>query len=294
MAITLKHLEAFVMVSDLSSFRHAAERLHTTQPNISTRITALETLLGHQLLERDAGSVRLTHKGRELLVHARMVLAQRDNLIDAASANTLLDGTLRLGVTELIIQTWLSDFLAAIKRDMPNITVELTAGMSQNLSSILFDKTIDLSFQNGPFDRTTSGQIALGEYLMVWVCATKQSSTRPEDMTKHPILTLNRTTELYAEISTHFEALSSSKTHLVPNSNLVACHHMVRHNMGIAALPLTLVRDDLASGTLHRIPYTWVPAPLRFMARYEIERAPLYVTKAAALAAQVASIYNKN
>ena len=41
----LKHLEAFVWVADLGSFRKAADRLNTTQPNISSRIAALETAL---------------------------------------------------------------------------------------------------------------------------------------------------------------------------------------------------------------------------------------------------------
>ncbi|MHC4782921.1 MAG: helix-turn-helix domain-containing protein [Planctomycetota bacterium] len=36
----MKHLEAFVWVADLGSFRKAADRLNTTQPNISSRIAA--------------------------------------------------------------------------------------------------------------------------------------------------------------------------------------------------------------------------------------------------------------
>lgn len=49
--INLKQIEAFVQVADLGSFRRAADRLNTTQPNISTRIQALETQLGLSLME---------------------------------------------------------------------------------------------------------------------------------------------------------------------------------------------------------------------------------------------------
>ena len=80
MKLSLKQLEAFVWVADLGSFRKAADRLNTTQPNISSRIATLETLLGQTTMERDAGSVRLTSKGTQLLIHARKVLRAVDDL----------------------------------------------------------------------------------------------------------------------------------------------------------------------------------------------------------------------
>lgn len=58
--LTLKQLEAFAFVVDSGTFRAAASALGTTQPNISARITALETALDVILLIRDAGSLRLT------------------------------------------------------------------------------------------------------------------------------------------------------------------------------------------------------------------------------------------
>lgn len=53
-AITLKQIEAFVAVADLGTFRRAAERLNTTQPNISNRIAGLEAQLRVSLMQRDA------------------------------------------------------------------------------------------------------------------------------------------------------------------------------------------------------------------------------------------------
>jgi DNA-binding transcriptional LysR family regulator len=143
--ITLKQLEAFVWVSDLGSFRRAAERLHTTQPNISTRISTLETALSVKLLERDPGSVRQTFQGRQLLAHARKVLQTTEGLIAAADQPALFDETLRLGVTEMIVQTWLRAYLKTLRERFPNLTVELTADLSANLSKNLFERSIDLA-----------------------------------------------------------------------------------------------------------------------------------------------------
>ena len=74
MKINLKQLEAFVWVADLGSFRKAADRLNTTQPNVSSRIALLEGAMKRKLMERDAGSVRLTSKGIQMLDYARKVL----------------------------------------------------------------------------------------------------------------------------------------------------------------------------------------------------------------------------
>ena len=49
MNLNFKQLETFIWVADLGSFRGAAERLFTTQPNISSRIASLESALNTKL-----------------------------------------------------------------------------------------------------------------------------------------------------------------------------------------------------------------------------------------------------
>ena len=120
---TLKQLEAFVWVADLGSFRKAASHLNTTQPNISARISGLEGTLGIVLMERDAGSVRLTTKGQEVLHAARRVLRQSEDLITIAERPDLMQDRLRLGVTELISGTWLHPYLRQLKEAYPGISV---------------------------------------------------------------------------------------------------------------------------------------------------------------------------
>ncbi len=78
---TLKHIEAFAAVADFGSFRRAASHLNTSQPNISSRIAQLEAVLGVTLMDRDAGSVRLTAKGRDLLVSARRLMGAAEAFV---------------------------------------------------------------------------------------------------------------------------------------------------------------------------------------------------------------------
>jgi DNA-binding transcriptional LysR family regulator len=289
--LTLKQLEAFVRVADLGSFRKAAERLNTTQPNISSRISSLETALQVTLMERDAGSVRLTSRGHELLTHARSVLSATEKLADASGNSGLYSGVLKLGVTEIVAHTWLRDFLRELKNRFPDVMVELTVDLSANLKKELFSRSIDLTFQSGPFNREMSGNRDLGSYPLVWAAAPTlpvhhHKEITIDDLAAHPILTPARDTVPYRQISDHFSGCSAR---LVPSSHLAVSLHMTVDAMGIGALPAAMISDELASGELIQVPYHWTPDDLHFLARYDAQHTPGYVAAAAELAAEIAA-----
>lgn len=296
MNLKLAQLEAFVWVADLGSFRKAAERLSTTQPNISSRISMLEQLLDVTLMERDAGSVRLTSKGQELLEHARQVLNSVEGFVEASGQAALYEGVLKLGVTEMIVHTWLRQYLKTLKERFPNILVELTVDLSANLKKELFSRSIDLAFQSGPFERQTSGQQDLGTYPWIWVASPELAlkttgQLSKEDLLQFPVLTHARDTRPFEDVAAHFRTRRNLPVRLVPSSNLAACLHMTIDGMGIAALPAAMADACLAAGQLCQLDYEWVPDSLQFQARYDAEKSPSFVAKAALLAHEIAGEY---
>jgi len=80
----LRHARYFVAVAEELNFRRAAERLHLTQPSLSTQIRSLEEDVGVQLLERDSHKVALTPAGRGFLEGCRRLLQDADNYRRAA------------------------------------------------------------------------------------------------------------------------------------------------------------------------------------------------------------------
>lgn len=59
----LRHLRYFVAVAQALNFTRAAEKLHTSQPSLSSQIRDLETCVGVPLLVRDKRKVALTAAG---------------------------------------------------------------------------------------------------------------------------------------------------------------------------------------------------------------------------------------
>lgn len=291
MSINTKHLEAFVSVAEQRSFRRAAERLNTTQPNISTRIAALETRLGASLMERDAGSVRLSPMGERLLPYARRVLGSIDDLIVAAQNDALFEGVMRLGVTEMIANTWLGTFLKGLKQRFPNVLAELTVDLSANLSNALFNRSLDLALQSGPFDRQISGVVDLGSYPLIWVAAADLGIPDGEltlvDLVAHPVLTHARGTLPFEQLADHIAGAKAGHVRLVPSSNMAACLQMTIDGIGIACMPEAMVRKEIAGRRLVQLRYPWMPDPLRFAARYDADAKPSFVAEAATMAAAI-------
>ena len=290
--INIKQLEAFVQVADQKSFRLAASVLSTTQPNISSRMSALEQQLGVKLMERGAGQVLLTPIGERLLEKARLVLRQMDEFLIAAGEDYLFEGVLRLGVTEMVVHSWLSSYLAAFKKRFPGIAVDLLVDFSDNLSSALANRSIDLAFQSEPFDRAFSGTKDLGCYKLAWVAAPSLGCSYTklslDDLIQYPILTHAKGTQPFDQLAAHLSEHSSERTRLVPSTNLAACLHMTMDGLGVACLPEVMVKDAIAGNRLQLLNYPWVPDALQFCARYDAEISSYYVSEAAELAAGVA------
>ena len=61
--MNLRFLETFVWLAKLRNFRVTAEKLHTTQAAVSSRIATLEQDFGARLFDRGSREVTLTQDG---------------------------------------------------------------------------------------------------------------------------------------------------------------------------------------------------------------------------------------
>jgi DNA-binding transcriptional LysR family regulator len=290
--LNLKQLEALIWVAELGSFRKAAQHLNTTQPNISTRISSLEKTLGVVLMQRNSGSIQLTDKGHEILTAGRQVLHQAERIIEISDRPDLVIDRLRLGVTELVACTWLHAYLRRLKVEYPALNVELTVDLSRNLDSELSANKLDLAIQTSPFASAASGSIELGKFPYVWVAGRQMSkqlggNNSVADLLPHSILTHARHTQAYIELVEHAEERSLSTTRFVSSSSMASCVQMAEDEMGVTLLPRALVEAELSNGQLIEITVDWLPAPLRFAARYQSEKAAFYLAHSAELALEV-------
>lgn len=297
--ITLKQLEAFSFVVDTGTFRAAATALGTTQPNISSRISALEAALDVTLLYRDAGSVRLTTKGAELLERTRDILRAGEALLEVAGRQELIEERLRLGVTELVACTWLQPFLRLLRRDYPNLQVELEVDLSRRIEERLREGQLDLALQNGPFAYQATGERTLSGEGYVWVSNEEIAKglvggNSVARFFERAVLTHARHTAAGRALHVLATERGYDLGKIVHSSALSACLLMVSEGMGTALLPRSLVKDELDKGRLKTLDADWIAPPLEFFARFNADRAPRFVEKASEIAASIRPAVTKD
>lgn len=215
------------------------------------------------------------------------MLAERDNLLAEAGEGALFEGVMRLGVTEMVAHTWLRSFLARMRQSFPSVNVELTVDLSSNLSHGLFDRQLDLTFQNYPFDRRAARTEHLATAPYVWVASKALGlhgrSLSPQDLAAYPILAHARASVPFRQIDQHLGE-TGVPMRLTTSSNITLCLELATDGLGVACLPLALVKPHLASGRLETLDYGWVPDALRFAARTLLDPAPHYVSAAIEIA----------
>jgi len=271
--MNFKRIETFLWVAKLGSFRKAAEQQHTTQPAVSSRIAMLEEELGERLFERDGNTkVVLTLKGQELIRYAERLVNLSNEFLHIAKQDSAYSGLLRLGVSETIAHTWLSDFLKVLHEQMPNIAVELTVDLSVNLAMQLTDGVIDLAFLIGSRADPMLADLELWSSPLQWVASPEfMDNDRQYDISElaqKTIITYSRNTVPYSEISQKMSEIADCTAQIFTSSSLGICRRLVIEGVGISALPEHIVKEDIDNKLLHVINANWLPSELIFTASY--------------------------
>ena len=153
MRFDLIDLSLFRHVVEAGSITHGAERAHLALAAASTRIRAMEEVLGAPLLTRTRQGVTPTQAGRTLLQHARAILRQAERLHEELGAYSGgLAGQIRVlsntnALTEFLPEA-LSSFLAA----HPNVSVDLEERLSDEIVGLIAEGVADLGVVAGTVD----------------------------------------------------------------------------------------------------------------------------------------------
>ena len=127
----LTQLRAFVTVAQEGNLTRAAGRLHLTQPAVSLQIKSLQQSLNVQLFNRGPTGMILTDDGAKLLPLAERILANSDELLQAAqSLSSTVSGSLSIGTILDPEFIRLGVFLKRLVETHPQISTKLQQGMS--------------------------------------------------------------------------------------------------------------------------------------------------------------------
>jgi DNA-binding transcriptional LysR family regulator len=147
----LRQLRYFVAVVEAGGLRAAASSVHITPSALSRSLDALEQQLGVDLLRRSPYGVELTPAGRDLLGHARVILAQAELATAAMHQHTRAIG-LRIGAVqgELAASELTLPILRGFRQAHPALELKATTlPIGDELEALLTDQ-VDAALVRGP------------------------------------------------------------------------------------------------------------------------------------------------
>src|SRR5690606_1236071 len=271
----LRNLETFVWVAHLGGFRAAAEKLNTTQPAVSQRIALLEAELGVRLFDREPRRVVLTPKGNELLLYAERMIQLHADLLQAAREKKAMRGTVRLGVAETIVHTWLAQLIERMHAEYPALTLEIDVDTSPFLRERLVSHQLDIAFLLGPVSEPRMKNVALSSYPMAWV-ASPELSVGPEPvplevLARWPIITYPRNTRPYIAIREMMTRSDMPNLRMYGNASLSTIVRMTLDRIGISAIPPVVIRRELAEKRLRLLRAEQQLPDLNFTATWPVK-----------------------
>lgn len=191
---TLKQMEAFYWSAVLGSFSASSQKLHTTQSAIAKRVAELESFAGGALLNRQTRALTLTAQGRKLFDLAGEMLELNTRIALRMGDAHTLEGTVRLGTTELIGLTWLAPLIDQSTRRYPRLQLlpEIDGGMT--LYKRLAEDSLDVALMPGPFWSYEYDCVPLASIRNVWMASPRlgidtSQVLSPFDLVQHPVIT---------------------------------------------------------------------------------------------------------
>ncbi|WP_257249856.1 LysR family transcriptional regulator [Burkholderia cepacia] len=287
--MNIRFLETFVWLAKLENFRLTAEKLHTTQAAVSSRIASLEEAFDVRLFDRNTRSATLTPAGRRMLAYAERIVRldgemRRD--IDAASDA----GLIRIGVIESIVHSWFPALMAQLRERYPRLDVEITSDTTLHLIRLLSTDGVDLILQTDPVPGPDFTNLPLCEFPVRWAASPRLGlGGQPLDVARlaeFPIISFSRHSGPHATIERLFAAVERPAS-INCITSVAAMIRLVADGFGVAALPPAIIGRELHEGALELLDVDPEFPALPLVATYRSQGLPV-AARIAELASEVA------
>ena len=248
---TLQQLRYLVAVAETLHFRRAAEMTHVTQPTLSGQLRELEEKLGVQLVERSRSRVLLTPTGKAIAARARSVLRDVQDITDLAKhGQSLLGGTIRLGVLQSLGPYLLPHILPELHRRYPKLKLYVREGVPRALQSGLDEGTLDLLLFPLPVRGADLQSVRLFREPL-WIVAPREHQLAGKehaarsDLKGETVLTLEQGHRLHDQVRDLCEQYGANLSHDYEGTSLETLRQMVVMGMGLSFLPALYVRAEV-------------------------------------------------
>jgi DNA-binding transcriptional LysR family regulator len=284
---TFRELDAFAAVADMGSYEKAARSLGTSQSGISRLINEFEQAFSEPLFNRDRRSARLTVKGQEVLLQARVILRQRADLMERFGNPDVIAPTLRLGVTELSAVTWLGAFIAGLKSHYPRLRLDLKVDSSVGLHAMMRNGQLDAAVVMDSVPTHNMTRIPIGVAQCGWFCAADgpwPAALKLTEFERQTVLLQGMAQGGGVQIENWLVERGVKLANPIHSDSLAALAGICAAGLGIASLPVAVARQGIASGLLRELKIPIGAPDMQYIFLMRIDAMTAFLSSVADLA----------
>jgi LysR family hydrogen peroxide-inducible transcriptional activator len=252
---TLRQLQFLCSLADERSFSRAAAACNVTQPTLSSAIKEIETLLGVQLVEREARGATLTQPGADAVRRARAILSNTADLVAAAQqAGEPLSGPFHLGAIPTLAPYLLPPTVAALRAGHPGLKLYLREDQTDRLLEGLRNRQLDAALIALPWATPGIETETLGDDEFLFVGPkdhplSKAKSLRPDDLMNEDLLLLEDGHCLRDHAVSLCALKSTRDGSEIGATSLATLVQMVAGGLGVSLLPRLASDAGLTAGS---------------------------------------------
>lgn len=251
-----QYLETFCRVVDDGSFTKAAESLGFSQPTVTKQVHALEEEMGAILIRRGQRQLQLTPAGEIVYNHARRILRTVHDCKTAIRAlHTPGHGDLSIGAVFTIALFTLPPVLEVYRQEHPKVTLHVRTGTNQHILSLVLHHEADVGLTTVPLSHPQVSTIPLFNDRVLLVASPKsrwasKEAVTPAEVSQLPMISYQRHSQFQGFVQANFEGAGIRPRVVMEFDSHEAVKTMVQLGLGVAMVPESAVRDDLANGRL--------------------------------------------
>ncbi len=250
--MNLRDLRYLVALAEHKHFGRAAEASFVSQPTLSTQIKKLEDELGVALVERTPRKVLLTEVGREIVLRARDVLNEVDQI--RAIARRTLDpesGTVRLGIFPTLGPYLLPHVIPHIRERFPRLELLLVEEKTEVVLRQLREGRLDAGVLALPIhDNQLHAEFLFEEPFLLAVPENHELARRKsltlDDLSDQSLLLLEDGHCLRDQALEVCQLAGASERSGFRATSLETLRQMVAANVGVTLLPVLAVKPPVA------------------------------------------------
>ncbi|MEM6413127.1 MAG: LysR family transcriptional regulator [Pseudomonadota bacterium] len=254
--LNYNHLRYFWAVANDGNLTRTAGKLNVSQSALSLQIKKLEQRLGQQLFQRRGKQLILTEAGSIALDHADIIFAAGDELLDTLlERDSSRENVLRVGALSTLSRNFQIEFLKPLfARERTRLSIR--SGSLAELTMMLQAQKLDVVLTNqSPAMGTDSPWLIhpIAEQpvsLVGYPDRSKEKRSLRALLEEEPLIVPSKESSIRLGFDAFTDQQGISPNIFAEVDDMALIRVLIRENLGLAIVPLIVVKDELAS---HRL-----------------------------------------